>query len=353
MTPHSLTILMARLILSSMTVTLLACTPSRHDLPEGGVTFIDGQDSLLSKNLGPVEKRAIQIEAATPERFDQHTLLLKMIESRAAILYLADILPEKGNPYYHMAQFGAQSLEQAFVKAINRAPELNERELFLPDDNGAAITQERLESDKELDEIIHYFAQYVATATVLEKLVFPVLAHSPLILPLSESASPEVAVKFARTFGNPKANQQGHIQYISRKYSALFIRNPILQKILDQKQKRVTLNIVSILAEAMEPHLDHVSDGTDKSALHDFIENVKTARSLAVSDQELASTKIRISQIFDQQSPEMKAAEFGLKGVALPDSGDIDGAEEAFEVVMRLDIGFDVLKALKEEVMKW
>ena len=148
----------SHLFLSLIASGFVACQPARHELPEGQASFSDGQNQLNIQQMGPVEKRAFQIQGATPERFDQHTILMKMVESRAAILFLTDILPEKGNPYFHMAEFGEKSLKGAFVQGKQNAPELDVKGLFLPMNNGANITQAKLDSDKELFELVEYFA---------------------------------------------------------------------------------------------------------------------------------------------------------------------------------------------------
>lgn len=346
----------ARVLCTLLALSYTACSKfDRNDsASNGNTTFVTEKDETLKlADLSPAERRALQIEAATPQRFDNHNILYKMIESRAAILYLTYLLPEKGNPYYHMAEFGEKSLKDSFVAGKDNGPELKKRGLFLPKNNGADITEKMLADDKELREVIAYFAQYVATATVLEKVVYPALANSPVILPLADSTSPEVAAKFAKAFGNPKTGQQGHIQYITKKYTELFAANPVLAKVLEVTRKKIILTIASIIAGAMEEHLDHVADMADKNTLQAFLDKVQGLATLNTDDAAVVPTKAQVNAVFDASSSEMKAAEQAFNGVDLPDSGDIDGAVESFEVVMRLDVGFDVLKTIKNETGKW
>ena len=325
----------------------------RYKKQEGQFNFVEQQQNLKAGDFIPLDNRKELIESASSKKFIQYSIEMKMVESRYAILYLTDILPEKGNPYYHMAEFGEKSLEGSFILAKENGPEMTEPGLWLPKNNGKDITAKMLADDKELREVVNYFAQYVATSKVLEEAVYPAFADSALILPLSESVSPEAAANFARVFGNPKTGQVGHIQFITKQYLALYEKNPVLKELLDKTIKKVTLNVASIIAKAMRPHVDWVAYKAFTGDLFQLLDKVETLKDLSVSNKDLASTKKTVATVFDPTSPGMKGAEKAFNGVDLPESSEIDAYAESFEVVMRLEIGFDVLQYISNVIAKW
>lgn len=276
--------------------------------------------------------------------FSSKTLKDKIETARQSILTLTDFLPEKGNPYVHMANFGIEITKGPYFKAIASSQDLD-KVVFLPGSKSLSMTAEDLTTDENSKSVYQFFLVYSATAEVLETYIQPTLAESILVGSLENSIGVEEAKIFRPTWQK--------IKDIATLYKDIFYSNESLKAKYEETKRKITLVICSKIAEEFERNIDFVEKGTDNQSLRLFITQVKTFASLSANVKDLIATKKSVAKVFDSKAKPMQAAEKALNSVPLPDSGDIDGADSSFEIVMRLDVGFDVLKGLAGRISQW
>ena len=297
----------------------------------------------LTAQAGPVERRAVRIEQSSQSEMKDLSLRFKIIRTRALILYLENLIPAKGNPYYHMAQFADKYTKESFKAAQkNNSPAMKEV-LWLPIAHDRQIKKHEFDTDTDLNSVVTYFAKWVATTEVLKDLVQTTLEDSILVGSLEESIGQENSVKF-------KASWK-HIEYLKKNYIEKINEQQALSDLIVREKKKATLAIASIIAENMKPSIDYVKNSTNSKALDQFLKNVQELSTLSVSKKDLTATMNKVLKI--SNGADYTLVKSALNSVDLPDSGDIDGAEESFEVVMRLDVGFDILKRIFLEVQSW
>jgi hypothetical protein len=289
---------------------------------------------------GPVERRALIVEATSTQDINQQTLRFKLIRSRALLIYLSDVLPGKGSPYEHATDFVQQLTLKAFKVAQKNQKQMDHI-LWLP-----YFEKNQHILDPDLLAVYRYAARYAAAVEVMSEVIEPTLEKNVVISPLKNNVTASVAQKFSKAWN--------HVQYIKsiykRRLNAHFQPQPI-QVLFSEEQKIIILELSSHIAKAMAPYLEQVSNKKNRMALRRFVEHVTDLNKLKVTPAELAETKAAILKI--TKTKEFKVAAKVLTSVDLPDSGDIDGADQSFEVVTRLEVGFEVLLALLAEAQKW
>lgn len=300
-----------------------------------------------AKSKDPVERRAYFIENTNDEIYDLFSLRYKIIQSRALILYLGDILPSLGSPHKHMADFAGKTTKEAFKAAQKNSSKfmggepISDDAYWLPVENGKSITAADL-SDEETKAVYNYFAQYIATAIMLKNTIQPIIEGSIVVESIEDSAGADVKAKFDKAWG--------HIQYIVNKYSELLAASDLTKNMAHEMRPKVVTAMIATIAEGMKEYIGNVENASNKEALKQFVYNVAAVDKLGSK----ALVKKQIAESFNKQSNAYNQVVKALENVDLPDSGSIDGSEESFEAAMRLELGFDILKKFASEIeTKW
>ncbi|MCJ8277605.1 MAG: hypothetical protein HRT44_08830 [Bdellovibrionales bacterium] len=316
-----------RFIFSILMVTLVAIPGFANDPAQTRARFIE-----LSADQYQTNEKA-------------RTLREKIRDSRALLLYMQDILPAKGNPYYHMADFSSKSTLEIFKAAQkNASSHMNSKSplYWLPID-GAQVESADL-ADADRAAVINYFAQFVATADIMKNVIQPRLSSSIIIGSLEETTNSEVKEKFDRAWS--------HIQFWVTEYRNLLSVGASSQ-LIEQQNKKVMLLIMDTVAEGMKPYLDYFQTDENRTSLNQFFERIDQLATKSPSSEK-AVIKAEAQSLTDTNSNLYKEVNQVLATVDLPDTSDIDGSEESFEIAMRLQIGFDLLKTLLNEMKeKW
>lgn len=288
--------------------------------------------------------RAETMSKISEEDITAQTLRYKIIRSRSLILYMLDILPNKGNPYTHMAEFASLATLDTFKEAQkSRSDYMNNESptYWLPIGESETITTVKMQNT-DVRSVVHYFAQYVATAEIMEQIIHPVLSKSIIIGSVKETAGDDVNDKFQKAWR--------YIQFISARYKALLTSHPGTESVLPLQKKKITLLMLSALAKGMKPFLNFVETTENKTSLNQFFETLTHLQEVDLSSSEVSNVKNRIASLSNISSPDYQKVRAALESVGLPDSGEIDGADDAFEVGMRLEVGFDIIKALMNNI---
>ncbi len=288
--------------------------------------------------------RAEAMAKISEEDIASQTLRYKIIQSRMLILYMLDFLPFKGNPYYHMAEFASLSTLPAFKKAQSVTSKFMDSEnpnYWLPIEAGQTVSAANLQNP-DTKAVIQYFAQYVATAEILETTIQPILKSSIIIGSIEETAGLEASQKFNKTWR--------YIKHYADRYKALLVAHPGSEEQLKLQQKTMTLSIMGTIAKGMRPYLSYVETDSNKTQLNDFLSTVENVADTSITAENLSTAKAKFSSLTNPENETYKSVVATLETVDLPETGAIDGAEEAFEVAMRLEVGFDVLQKLMSHI---
>lgn len=282
----------------------------------------------------PAIGRAKVIEnlAKNPQDFAEQSMRFKIITSRTLLLYIQDILPTKGNAYFHMADNADKVTLSFFKKAQehDKTPALSaimNSQQWLP----------KNESDDHND-VIRYWAAYVSVIDRLNDQILPKLKRSPFVGSVVSTTDSQTAEKFNNAFKV--------IRYIARNYS-----EKIPKKTLEVAQKRMLLLMANEIGRAMKPHLPSQS----QEEIQFFFDLLESISKDSVNQRGIIhiKTKFELVHLFDGRKTTRKKIKRILTNIDLPEEGSIDGADDAYEKVTRLDIGHDILVDMIETIEKW
>ncbi len=302
--------------------------------------FISLLISFAAFSKDASDGRAEAMAKISEDDIASQTLRYKIIQSRMLILYMMDFLPFKGNPYFHMAEFASQTTLPAFKEAQRATSPFMDSETpyyWLPVETGQTLSADSMK-DLETMAVIKYFAQYVATAELLETTIQPILKSSIIIGSIEETAGFEASQKFSKTWR--------FIKHYSDRYKALLMAHPGSEDQVKTQNKKVTLLIMGSIAKGMRPFVPYVETPSNKKQINDFLTTIENVADDSVTPENLSDIKSKLSALTNPENQTYKSVVDSLETVDLPETGSIDGAEEAFEVAMRLEVGFDVLQKL-------
>ncbi len=287
--------------------------------------------------------RAEAVEKISETDIAAQSLRYKIIQSRMLLLYLQDILPVKGNPYFHMAEFASDSTLSSFKKAqatANPFMESTQPSYWLPVAEGETLSTATL-SNPNVAPVVQYFAQYVAISEIMQEQIQPTLQASIVIGSVKESAGTAIDLQFQKAWR--------YIKHYSSRYKALLTEHSGFEARLTFEKKKVTLLTLESIAKGMKPYLSFIKT-ENKLAVEKFLRTLENLGAAEMKANQIDLAKVKIIKLIDPSSDNYKVVMRALKSVDLPETGDIDGAEEAFEVAMRLEIGFDVLQKMMNHI---
>ncbi len=300
--------------------------------------------SLQSFANDPSIGRQEAMDQISEDDIAKQTLRWKIAQSRMLILRMTDILPTKGNPYFHMADFATKVTLRAFNDAMNTTSIFMNSEnpkYWLPVAESATLNADSM-NDPQIAPVIKYFAQYVAVAEIMENSIQPILEKSIIIGSVAQTAGAEVDIKFKRAWR--------YIKHYSGRYKALLTSHSEIAAEMAKQKKQVTLMILGALVKEMSPHLVQVKSSSNEEAIKSFMNRLTQIAGQQIDKQEIENVKSEIIDLSNTESTQYQVVAGALESVDLPDTGEIDGADEAFEIAMRLEVGFDVIQKLMSEI---
>lgn len=295
---------------------------------------------------GRLEKRTLYVEALTEPQLEEKSLRDKIITTRSITLYLKTLLPEKGNPYSHMITFFNDSLLSEFKEAQKNSQPYMSEMLWIPDFkkyNG------QISMGSADESLVNYFAKLVATLRVL-KTVNAYYTKSILVEPLAVSVGSVKAMQYTRALGL--------LTVMVSKYEKYFVQHAELRNQVLKKKRLVYLAVIKKILSSMKPHMSLIENTSNKASIAKFMGEIKKLTQQAGETLESSSKTNNILEVKRKLvvlfgSPAGKVVESAFSSVDLPASGAIDGSEESFESVVRLEIGFGLLKNLCLQIENW
>lgn len=292
----------------------------------------------------PVSGRAAVMKQISKKDIARQSLRFKIIRSRALLLYLQDILPQKGSPYAHLAHFAAEVTLPAFNSAQHTGSAFMDNKAkpaWLPIQEEKTLTTADMKKHS-IRAVTEYFVKYVATFEIIKNILLPSLKSSIIVSSIKESSGPEVEAEFQKAWS--------FISYMSDQYSEIFAKQPILQEQLKLQRKQMLLSLVASIAQGMKNQIDKLEAENNPQDLRPFLTTIENIGAMKLKLSAVPQVKTQITQLTSDTSAQFKRVKAALETVDLPDSGDIDGAQESFEVAMRLEVGFDLLKKLFQTI---
>ncbi len=139
------------------------------------------------------------------------------------------------------------------------------------------------------------------------------------------------------------------IEFIVSQYSTRLNEQSNAQALLEEAKKQTLVKMLSSTATSMKEPIEVIETPQNKENLRNFLTSIERLPQESTTQ----GAKTKAEGIFSPSSADFLVAQSNLSSVDLPDSGDIDGSEEAFEQAIRLEIGFDILMKLSDEMKQW
>lgn len=302
------------------------------------------QFTVLTSHANPQKDRADFVESLDSNSIEQQTITAKIKTTRQLGLYLEDILPESGNVYSHGAKFLNDSTAELFNFVSSHSPSFSQSRFWLPLPNkNHQWNTASLEKNQNTRLAFEYLGTWLAALSTLDN-TERFYRNSILVEPLEKTLSPETLKKYNDAITL--------IQFMRSNFEKAFSKQRLLPDFLRERKRLSDIALAVQIVRKMLPHLHIVKTNENQRAVDFFVAEVQklipnkggsvTTKKYHLTSTELRSKKEQFKNLFT--SAQFKQIKQAFSGIDLPDSSDIDGLDDSFEAVMRLEVGFDVIE---------
>ncbi|MEM7645604.1 MAG: hypothetical protein AAF203_01730 [Pseudomonadota bacterium] len=354
-------IIFSTLIIGALATLLSMSACSNDNSPqEGQVTFkhvIDPVTAAAQKaapgvKLDAQQKRALYVENETVLNLPTLTVRNKIIALRAIGLYLEDILPEIANVYGYAFQHLNARTQSGYQDVVDGSSEYLDQVGYLPKAN-----LETLVDDKDVAKTFEYVGRWLSHLEIMRG-VDELYKKSILVESAQDSLEPSVFKKYDRAVTLLRTLRLGFEKDMQAMEATLNAFND--DYTFKVQKRKATVQLIADKMQGMLPFLPLVENDKNTAAIKLFVERSnEIVKVLDLSDRGIADYKRKVGAMIRN---EFRIVNDALSKVDLPDgstdlgaeiNNSINSSQEQFDAVMKLQIGFMVVKYSIDEIQKW